>query len=101
MDRAESLQERIASLDRIQNVMGHADWRELYLRFAEDASSLREQMESSPNWETFVAARALYQYLSNHMMKFPDIIKGEKEELEAELLAQGTPLPPADYEVDP
>lgn len=96
----QTVEERIACLDRTLNVLAHADWRELHLHFADEAAAYRRQMDDAPNWETFVASRAVYRYVSEHLMKLAETVKHQKEELEAEKLAQDMPLPPADYEVD-
>lgn len=97
----QTIEERIACLDRMMNVVNHQDWRELYLHFADEAATYRQQMEDAPDWETFVENRAIYRYVTKHLMELSGSVKRQKEELEAERLAQDIPLPPADYEIDP
>lgn len=92
-------EERIASLDRMQNVFACADWRELYLRFADDAAAFRQQMENAPDWDHFIAARALYLHTRDYLMRLREIVKNEKEDLEGDLLVPGA-MPPTDYELD-
>lgn len=97
----QTTEERIACLDRMLNVLAHQDWRELHLHFADEAATYRRQMEDAPDWETFVANRAVYLYVSGQLMKLAENVKHQKEELDSEKLAQDVPLPPADYEIDP
>ena len=92
-------EERIAALDRIQNVLIHADYRELYLRWSEDAADLQRQMDNAPNWDTFVAARAAKLYVSERLLKLRDNVAAEKADLE-EVAAVEASLPPTDYELE-
>lgn len=92
-------EERVAALDRIQNVLIHADYRELYLRWSEDAADLQRQMDNAPNWDTFVAARAAKLYVSERLLKLRDNVVAEKADLE-EVAAVEAPLPPTDYEIE-
>lgn len=92
-------EERVAALDRIQNVLIHADYRELYLRWSEDAADLQRQMDNAPNWDTFVAARAAKLYVSERLLKLRDNVAAEKADLE-EVAAVEASLPPTDYELE-
>lgn len=92
-------EERIAALDRIQNVLIHVDYCELYLRWSEDAADLQRQMDNAPNWDTFVAARAAKLYVSERLLKLRDNVAAEKADLE-EVAAVEAPLPPTDYEIE-
>lgn len=94
----QTIDERITSLDRMQNVLGHQDWREMYLRFADEAALFRREMEDAQSWENFVANRAVYQYITRHLMNLSTLVKEEKEELEVNKLAEGQPLPIPEYE---
>lgn len=91
--------ERIASLDKIQNLLVHPDWRELYLRFSEDAADLQRQMDNAADWESFVAARAVKLYLNARIMNLRELVAAEKADLEA-VGADDAPLPPTDYELE-
>jgi len=92
-------EERIASLDKIQNILVHADWRELYLRFAEEAADMQRQMDNAVDWESFVAARAVKLYLTARVMNLRELVAAEKADLEA-VGADDAPLPPTDYELE-
>lgn len=92
-------EERIASLDKIQNVLVHPDWRELYLRFAEEAADLQRQMDNAVDWESFVAVRAVKMYLTARVMNLRELVAAEKADLEA-VGADDAPLPPTDYELE-
>lgn len=95
----QTVEERLASLDKIQNFLIHPDWRELYFRFSADAQDLQRQMDEAPNWDTFVAARAMKSYLTERLLNLRDLVAAEKADLEESQLA-GDPLPPTDYEVE-
>lgn len=92
-------EERIACLDRIQNVLVHADFAELKKRWSADAADLQRQMDNAPDWETFVAARAVKLYVSEALLKLRDNVAAEKADLE-EAAAEEAPLPPTDYELE-
>lgn len=92
-------EERIASLDKIQNVLNHPDWRELYLRLTEDRLDAQAQMDTAPDWETFVAARAVKVYLDARVINLRELVAAEKADLEA-VGAEDAPLPPTDYEIE-
>lgn len=79
----QSTEERLASLDKIQNVMLHADWRELYLRWHSDRNDVQRQMDEAHDWETFVAARAIRLYIDNHLLNLREMVAGEVEDLTA------------------
>lgn len=96
----QTIEERIACLDRILNVVTHKDWSEVYLHLADEAANFRRKMEDASNWDAFVANRAVYLYVSEYLMELATRVKHEKEELEAEKLAQGKPLQPTDYEIE-
>ncbi len=89
--------ERLASLDKLQNVLLHTDWRELYLRLSEEADEMQRQMDNAVNWEAFVAARAVRLYLRTRVLNLAELVAGEKADLEAEI-ARGDA--PPDYEID-
>lgn len=88
-------EERLKSLDRLQNILGHADWSEMYLRAADDVGQMQWQMDNAHDWDTFVAARAVKTYIQDHLLKLRERVKEEKEELETEL-AMGEQPPPDD-----
>ncbi len=90
--------ERLASLDKLQNLLLHPDWRELYLRLAEDAAVMQEQMDNAVDWEQFVAARAVRTYLRDRILNIRDLVSAEKDELERDKSAPTDPLLPPDYE---
>lgn len=87
-------EERLKSLDRIQNVLGHADWQEMYLLFNDAAVQAQYQMDNAPSWDSFVAARAVKLYVQGHLLNLRERVKAEREELEADLtVAADDPLP--------
>lgn len=92
-------EERIASLDKIQNVLNHPDWRELYLRIADDRADMQRQMDNALDWESFVAARAVRIYLDARVINLRALVAAEKADLEA-VGAEDAPLPPTDYELE-
>ena len=91
----QTAEERLKSLERIQNVVMHADWSELYLRFNDDLRQAQWQMDNAHDWDTFVAARAVKLYVETNLLNLRERVKEEKEELEAEL-AMGDPPWPVD-----
>lgn len=91
-------EERVASLDKIQNVLVHPDWRELYLRFSEDLTNVQHQMDHAVDWESFVAARAVKLYLTTRVMNLRELVAAEKADLES--IGPEAPLPPTDYELE-
>ena len=93
-----SADERLASLDKLQNLLLHPDWRELYLRLADDAADMQEQMDSAVDWEQFVAARAVRMYVRDRLLNLRDLVAAEKDELERDKAALTEPLLPPDYE---
>lgn len=92
--------ERLASLDKMQNVLLHPDWRELFLRFSEEQADMQRQMDEAPNWETFVAARAIKTYIKERLLNLKDLVAAEKADLEADKAVSGEPLLPPDYECE-
>lgn len=95
----QTTEERLTSLDKLQNLLVHPDWRELYLRFSSEVNDLQRQMDDAPNWETFVAARAVKLYVSERVLKLRDLVAAERADLEESQLAD-EPLPPTDYEAE-
>jgi len=96
----QTVDERIASLDKLTNLLIHENWREFYLLIAADADNMQRQMDEAQNWETFVAARAVRSYLRNRLMNLREAVVAEKAELEAEKAMTDEPLAPTDYEVE-
>jgi len=96
----QTVEERIASLDKLTNLVIHPDWREFYLLLTADADAMQAQMDDSPNWETFVAARAVKNYVRDRLMELRAIVAAEKADLEADKAAEDVPLPPTDYELE-
>lgn len=90
--------ERLASLDKMQNVLLHPDWRELFLRFSEEYADMQRQMDEAQNWETFVAARAVKLYIKERLLNIKDLVAAEKADLEADIAVSDEPLLPTDYE---
>jgi hypothetical protein len=95
-----TVEERIKELDRIQNVLLHTDWRDIHLMLQDDRNAAQQQMDAAPNWDSFVAARAVKTYLEQRMLVLRDLVAAEKQELEAQVAAGDAPLPPTDYELD-
>lgn len=93
-----SADERLVSLDKLQNLLLHPDWRELYLRLDADAADMQEQMDSAVDWEQFVAARAVRMYVRDRLLNLRDLVAAEKDELERDKAALTEPLLPPDYE---
>jgi hypothetical protein len=91
--------ERIASLDKQLNILVDPDWAELAARFQSEAADLHKQMDEAPNWETFVAARAVHLYVER-LLKLRELVQSEKDDLEADQVTLDEPLPPTDYEVE-
>ena len=89
----QTAEERLRSLERIQNVVMHADWSELYLRFSDDLRQAQWQMDNAPDWDTFVAARAVKLYIETNLLNLRERVKEEKEELEASIALGGMPDP--------
>lgn len=96
----QTAQERLAALDKLQNVLLHADWREIYLRLVDDAEGMQCLMDDACDWESFVAARAVKTYLRERLLNLRDLVESEKAQLEAEMATEGAILPPPDYEID-
>lgn len=95
----QTAQERLVSLDRVLNVLIHPDWSEMYAMLSDDSVSARRQMEEAANWDTFVAARAVYLYVTERLMKLREHVSAEKADLEADKAVPET-LPPTDYELE-
>lgn len=90
----QTAEERIKSLDRVQNVLNHPDWREVYLLFNDAAARAQHQMDDAPDWDTFVAARAVKLYIQTYLLNLRERVKLEKEELEADAtISVDDPLP--------
>jgi len=96
----QTVDERIASLDKLTNIVIHPDWREFYLFLTADVDSMQQQMDNAENWETFVAARAVKNYVRSRLMGLRESVAAEKAELEADKAAEDVPLPPTDYELE-
>jgi len=96
----QTVDERIASLDKLTNLLIHENWREFYLLIAADADNMQRQMDEAQNWETFVAARAVRSYLRTRLMALRETVMAEKADLEAEKAMGNVPLAPTDYEVE-
>jgi hypothetical protein len=94
----QSPEERLASLDKMQNVLLHPDWRELYLRLTDECADVQRQMDEAPDWETFVAARAVNLYIKNRLLGLRDLVAAEKADLESN--KSDTPLGPTEYEAE-
>jgi hypothetical protein len=77
-------QEKIQSCDRMLNVLLHPDWQEVYFTFSDAAKNFRQEMENAPDWESFVSARAKYEYIRDVILKLPDNIKTMRDELSTE-----------------
>lgn len=92
----QTLDERITALDKIQNVLHHADWRELYLRWTDEAADMQRQMDGAPDWEIFVAARAVKLYIKDRLLNLRELVSFEKTDLEE----TRDVAPPTDYEPD-
>lgn len=92
--------ERLAALDKTQNVLLHPDWREVYLRFASEAADVQRQMNDAPDWDTFVAARAIKLYIESHVLGLRALVEAEKADLEADKVVGDAPLLPTDYEAE-
>lgn len=92
--------ERLASLDKIQNVLLHDDWRELFLRFSDEYADVQRQMDEATSWEIFVAARAVKLYIGERLLKLRDLVTAEKADLEMAKAAEAEFLPPTEYETD-
>jgi len=92
----QTAEERIKSLDKVQNVLNHPDWREVYLMFNDAAAQAQHQMDDAPDWDTFVAARAVKLYIQTYLLDLRERVKLEKEELEADMSAVTTDTPPED-----
>ncbi len=90
--------ERLVSLDKLQNILLHPDWRELYLRLTEDAETMQDQMDHALDWEQFVAARAVKMYVRERLLNLRDLVASEKADLEHDKAAADAPMPPPDYE---
>lgn len=90
-------EERLAALDKMQNVLLHPNWSELETRFASEHADVQRQMNDAPDWDTFVAARAVKLYLERHVLGLRELVEAEKADLEADT-AVDVPLPPTDYE---
>jgi len=76
-----SVKEQMESCDRMLNVLFHDDWKELYLMFTEAAAIYRQEMETSCNWETFLIARAKYEYIRDVLLRLPEDIKELRDDL--------------------
>lgn len=92
----QTAEERLASIDKALNVLVHPDWRELYLRFTDEKAEMQRQMDEAPDWETFVAARAVKLYIQNRLLSLRDLLDAERADLE--VVEAGEPLLPTDYE---
>lgn len=90
-------EERIAALDKIQNVLLSNDYQELQSRWSADAADLQRQMDNAPDWDTFVAARAVKLYVSEALLKLRDNVAAEKADLE---VSAEEVLRPTDYEIE-
>lgn len=94
----QTAEERVASIDKALNVVVHPDWRELYLRFSDERNDMQRQMDEAPNWETFVAARAVKLYIQDRLLNLRERLHAEKADLEEGAVER--PLPPTDYEAE-
>jgi len=96
----QTVDERIASLDKLSNLLIHDNWREFYLLLTADAEDMQRQMDDAASWETFVAARAVKSYVRTRLMALRETVMAEKADLEAEKAMGDVPLAPTDYEVE-
>lgn len=95
----QTVEERLKSLDRLQNVLVHPDWSELYLRLADHKAQAQQSMDDASNWDSFVAARAIKLYIQSELLNLREMVAHEKSELESQAAADEV-LPPTDYELD-
>lgn len=80
-----TLEDQIAQYDKMLNVLSHANWREVFMYFAEKAYQQQVNMEYAASWDNFVIARAVKRFITDTVMALPDIVKAEKEQAQARL----------------
>lgn len=97
----QTLEEVVATYDRMLNVLTHPDWRDVYLYLNDRARAFESEMVDAGNWDLFIVARALARYTRGVLMKLPEIIKHEKEEFEREIEARKADAPLPEDELGP
>ena len=94
-----TVDERVASLRKIQGVLAHSDWRELYLRWSADAQAFQEIMDGARSWDEYLDARGAKVYIKTCLLDLRERVNSEKEVLETDLLTEKVPLP-TEYETE-
>jgi len=79
------LEAKLVSLRKIEGLLANPDWREFYLLWTAEAAQYTEFMEGAANWEQFVAARAVRDFIRSNLLQMRESAQGAIEAVEAEL----------------